>query len=165
MLATRGIEIVPTLWRERLSVGELLPLFEKLKSDEAVIKPVMGANAQGTWRLDHARAKSQATEIEAYFASRPLMLQPCERSHSILKVPKRGEFRVQQEHGSEIIAVLPEPALRARAVRRRPRLLCRYYLRIPTARRIKINRAAPPTATANRMMPLPAAMPAIPASQ
>jgi hypothetical protein len=28
-------------------------------------------------------------------------------------VPKRGDFRVQEEHGSEIIPVSPEPALRA----------------------------------------------------
>jgi hypothetical protein len=32
-------------------------------------------------------------------------------SHSILKVPKRGDFRVQEEHGSEILAVTAEPAL------------------------------------------------------
>jgi hypothetical protein len=129
-LATRGIEIVPTFWREQLSVGELLPLFEELRCDEAVIKPVMSANAEGAWRLDRARVKSQAAEIETYFAKRPLMMQPFERgiveegeysmiylngehSHSILKVPKRGDFRVQEEHGSEIVSVLPEPALRA----------------------------------------------------
>lgn len=129
-LATHGVEIVPTFWREQLGPGELLPLFEELRSDEAVIKPVMSANAEGAWRLDHSRVKSQAAEIEAYFAKRPLMLQPFERgiveegeysmiylngvhSHSILKVPKREEFRVQEEHGSEIIPVTPEPALRA----------------------------------------------------
>ncbi|MGB5132340.1 MAG: hypothetical protein WBO00_06975, partial [Steroidobacteraceae bacterium] len=66
--------------------------------------------------------------IETYFARRPLMMQPFERgilaegefsliyfngelSHSILKVPKPGDFRVQEEHGSEIRSVRPEPAL------------------------------------------------------
>jgi hypothetical protein len=34
-------------------------------------------------------------------------------SHSVLKVPKRGDFRVQEEHGSEIVPVAPEAALRA----------------------------------------------------
>ncbi len=34
-----------------------------------------------------------------------------ELSHSILKVPKRGDFRVQEEHGADILAVTPEPAL------------------------------------------------------
>jgi hypothetical protein len=129
-LAGRGIEIVPTFWRESLAPGELLPLFEELRSDEAVIKPVMSGNAEGAWRLDAASAREKSAEIEAYFARRPLMLQPFERgiieegefsmiylngahSHSILKVPKRGDFRVQEEHGSEIVPVAPEPALLA----------------------------------------------------
>ena len=128
-LATHGVEIVPTYWRERLGAGDLIPLFEELRSEEAVIKPVMSANAEGAWRLDHGRAKNLATEIEAYFANRPLMLQPFERgiveegeysmiyfngkhSHSILKVPKPGDFRAQEEHGSEIVPVMPEQALR-----------------------------------------------------
>jgi len=129
-LASRGIDIVPTFWRERLGAGELPPLFEELRSNEAVIKPVMSANAEGAWRLDRARVALLAPEIEAYFANRPLMLQPFERgiveegefsmmyfngthSHSILKVPKRGDFRVQEEHGSEVIPIVPEPALLA----------------------------------------------------
>ncbi len=129
-LAARGVDIVPTFWRERLGPGELLPLFEELRSEEAVIKPVMSANAEGAWRFDRARAEALAPEIEAYFANRPLMLQPFERgiveegefsmvylngvhSHSVLKVPKRGDFRVQEEHGGEIIPIVPESALRA----------------------------------------------------
>lgn len=129
-LAARGIEIVPTFWRDGLAPGELVPLFEELRSDEAVIKPVMGANAQGAWRLDVARARELAHEIEAYFAGRPLMMQPFERgivgegeysmiylngqhSHTILKKPKSGDFRVQEEHGSKITLVTPEPALLA----------------------------------------------------
>jgi glutathione synthase/RimK-type ligase-like ATP-grasp enzyme len=128
-LAGRGIETVPTFWREGLRRGELVPLFAELRSDEGVIKPVMSSNAQGAWRLDATRARELAPEIEAYFAGRPLMLQPFERgiveegefsmiylngthSHSILKTPKRGDFRVQEEHGSEIVSVTPEAALR-----------------------------------------------------
>ena len=129
-LASRGIEIVPTFWRESLAPGELVPLFEELRSAEGVIKPVLSANAQGAWHLDALRARSLATEIEAYYAARPLMMQPFEpgiveegefsmvyfngvHSHSLLKVPKAGDFRVQEEHGSRIIPIQPEPALLA----------------------------------------------------
>jgi hypothetical protein len=129
-LAAKGIETVPTFWRESLAPGELVPLFAELRSAEGVIKPVMSGNAQGAWRLDAARAREHAAEIEAYFADRALMMQPFERgiveegefsmmyfngahSHSILKVPKAGDFRVQEEHGSEIQAITPEPALLA----------------------------------------------------
>jgi hypothetical protein len=128
-LAGRGVEIVPTFWREGLRRGELVPLFEELRSDEGVIKPVMSSNAQGAWRLDAKRARELAPEIEGYFAGRPLMMQPFERgiteegefslvylngqhSHSLLKTPRRGDFRVQEEHGSAIVAITPEPALR-----------------------------------------------------
>ena len=127
-LAAQGVPTVPTLWRERLEPGALLPLFDELQCEEAVIKPVMSANAQGAWRLDRASAAAQATEIEAYYAQRALMLQPFEPgilaegefsliyfngalSHSILKVPKRGDFRVQEEHGADILAVAAEPVL------------------------------------------------------
>lgn len=131
-LAARGIEIVPTFWRDGMRAGELLPLFEELRSEEGVIKPVMSANAQGAWRLDAARARALAPEIETYFTDLPLMMQPFERgiveegefsmiyfngtySHGIRKVPKAGDFRVQEEHGSKIIPITPEPALLAAA--------------------------------------------------
>ena len=129
-LATRGIETVPTLWRDGLHPGELVPLFEELRSDEAVIKPVLSGTAQGAWRLDSKRVHEHAEEIESYYAGRPLMLQPFERgiveegeysmmyfngvhSHSILKLPKRGDFRVQEEYGSSLTHIEPEPALLA----------------------------------------------------
>ena len=57
-LAGKGIETVPTFWREGLAPGELVPLFNELRSTEGVIKPVMSANAQGAWRLDATRARS-----------------------------------------------------------------------------------------------------------
>jgi hypothetical protein len=129
-LASRGIETVPTFWREGLAAGELAPLFAELRSDEGVIKPVMSGNAEGAWRLDARVVRDSAPEIEAYYARRPLMMQPFERgittegeysliyvngrhSHGIRKLPKAGDFRVQEEHGSEIIPVTPEPALLA----------------------------------------------------
>jgi hypothetical protein len=129
-LASKGIETVPTFWRDGLRPGELLPLFEELRSAEAVIKPVLSGTAQGAWRLDAERVHEHAGEIEAYYANRPLMLQPFERgiveegefsmmyfngahSHTILKVPKPGDFRVQEEHGSSVLHVEPEPALLA----------------------------------------------------
>ena len=129
-LEERGVPVVPTLWRERLGPGELLPLFDSAGSDEAVIKPVVSANAQGAYRLDRKTAAARAGEIEAYFAKRPLMMQPFERnivtegefsliyfngklSHSILKVPKCGDFRVQEEHGGDIQAIRADAALTA----------------------------------------------------
>lgn len=131
-LEQQGVPIVPTIWREGLARGGLRTLFDELGSDEAVIKPVMSGNAEGAWRLDHEHARDLAGVIEAYFHGRPLMMQAFEQaiveegefsliymggafSHAILKVPKSGDFRVQEEHGAEIVAIKPEPALRAAA--------------------------------------------------
>ncbi|HEY7752511.1 MAG TPA: hypothetical protein VH856_01715 [Steroidobacteraceae bacterium] len=131
-LAERGVPTVPTIWRDGLARGGLLMLFDELGSEEAVIKPIMSGNAEGAWRLDRAHAHDLAGVIEAYFHKRPLMMQAFERaivtegefslmyfdgtfSHAIRKVPKADDFRVQEEHGAAIIAVTPEPALRATA--------------------------------------------------
>jgi len=127
-LAARGVTTLPTVWRERLASGELLPLVDAMQSEEVIIKPVMSGNAQGAYRLDRSRAHALAAEIEAYYAARPLMMQPFEAavviegefslfyfngaySHCVLKVPKPGDFRVQEEHGGNIIAVNAELAL------------------------------------------------------
>lgn len=129
-LAAKGIETVPTFWRDGLSPGELVPLFEELRADEGVIKPTMSGTAKGAWRLDAARARALAPEIEAYFQNRPLMMQPFERgiveegefsmtyfsgrhSHTVLKMPKTGDFRVHEEFGGANRLITPEPALLA----------------------------------------------------
>lgn len=129
-LAAKGIETVPTFWRDGLSPGELVPLFEELRADEGVIKPTMSGTAKGAWRLDAARARALAPEIEAYFQNRPLMMQPFERgiveegefsmtyfsgrhSHTVLKAPKAGDFRVHEEFGGANRLITPEPALLA----------------------------------------------------
>lgn len=131
-LAAKGVATVPTIWRDGLARGGLLTLFDELGSRDAVIKPVMSGNAEGAWRLDREHAHDLAGVIEAYFHKRPLMMQAFEPaiigegefslmyfngefSHAIRKVPKAGDFRVQEEHGAEIIAVKPERALRETA--------------------------------------------------
>ena len=124
-LETRGLPIVPTRWLEHLVPGDLSALFEAL-GDEIVVKPVVGANADDTFRLTR---DADFAEVAATFADRACMVQPFVQavvdegefslfyfgetySHAILKTPSRGDFRVQEEHGGAIRAVEPETALR-----------------------------------------------------
>ena len=129
-LAERGVPVVPTIWRERLHPGELPDLVKEVGTAEVVVKPVISANARGTFRLDAQTARGRACEIEAYYADRALMAQPFlsaittegefsllyfngKHSHTISKTPKSADFRVQEEHGGTIRAVETEEVLRA----------------------------------------------------
>lgn len=129
-LAARGVTTVPTAWRDRLRPGGLTALFEELESNEIVIKPQVGANADGAFRLAQASQKFLRKELEDYYADTPLMAQPFvpsiqqegeyslfyfngEYSHAVLKTPRRGDFRCQEEHGASIAAADTDAALQA----------------------------------------------------
>lgn len=133
-LAGRGVPTVPTLYRDRLGREDLAPLFDELGSDRIVVKPLVGLNAEGAFVLERGRVEEQAAGVAAHYAQRALLAQPFARhvlaegefslfffagvhSHTILKTPKEGDFRVQEEHGGIIRAVVAEPALQAAAQR------------------------------------------------
>lgn len=101
--------------------------FERFKetagTDEIVIKPAVSATAQDTFRLREFDA-----EVARKFEGREFMMQPFiasitnegeyslfyfngEFSHAILKSPKTGDFRVQEEHGGLISPAEPETEL------------------------------------------------------
>ena len=131
-LEAAGVPVIPTVWRERLGPGEAAGLFDAVGTDEIVVKPTLGANASGAFRL--TRDAPRSPEVEAHFAGLPLMAQPFvtsvvdegefsvfafggEVAHTILKTPRARDFRVQEEHGGHITAVSPEPGLLAAAQR------------------------------------------------
>ncbi|MEM6796510.1 MAG: hypothetical protein AAF725_21235 [Acidobacteriota bacterium] len=120
-LESQGVPAVPTLWRE---AGAPLDasLFESLGSERAVIKPTVSASAHHTYVLEAASFEGKRAEMEAIFATRDSMIQPFvpaiveegeislfffsgELSHAILKTPREGDFRVQEEHGGRIVAL------------------------------------------------------------
>jgi glutathione synthase/RimK-type ligase-like ATP-grasp enzyme len=131
-LANRGVPVVPTVWRDRLRPGELPELLRATGADQAVVKPVVGASAGGAYRLDARTLRDRTDEIEAWYADRALMAQPFiptivtegefslfyfngEHSHTILKTPREGDFRVQEEHGGLIRPVRAQAGLLAAA--------------------------------------------------
>jgi glutathione synthase/RimK-type ligase-like ATP-grasp enzyme len=127
-LAARGVAIVPTIYRDRIAPAELDALLHELGTRDAVVKPVVACNAEGAHRLP----ERSVAEVETYFASRPSMTQPFVRSvieegeyslfffdgeysHAVRKVPKAGDFRVQEEHGGAIESVVASASLREAA--------------------------------------------------
>jgi hypothetical protein len=146
-LAQQGITIVPSLWFERFKRAEVEGAFSHFACDELVIKPIVSANADHTYRLNRAQLIQQQDELALIFAERPFMVQPFLHtvvtageyslfyfaghfSHCIVKQPKSGDFRVQEEHGGQmqlitadesmltagrhVMAALPAEALYAR---------------------------------------------------
>lgn len=128
-LEERGACIVPTLWNDhKIESSHVQQWFEQLQTDEIVIKPTIGANAQDAIRLKCGA--EDAAALSRIFDGRSCMVQPFMRgiveegefslfyfngeySHTILKTPKTGDFRVQEEHGGLIQTVEPSTDLLA----------------------------------------------------
>lgn len=125
----KGIPIVPTQWKKRLDESGMSNLFHLFESNGIIIKPVVSANADNTFRLDASLSAQTKKELIRIFSNRPCMVQPFmtnivdegefslfyfggHYSHAILKTPKPTDFRVQEEHGGQLQGVEPTDALR-----------------------------------------------------
>lgn len=123
-LEIAGINIVPTVWGdEKIDEKLFRSWLEYFKTDEIVIKPIVSATAEFTYRLQNF-----TPELTEIFSGRKYMIQPFMPnitsegefslfyfgggySHTILKTPKPKDFRVQEEHGGIIQAVAPAEKL------------------------------------------------------
>ncbi|HRN27286.1 MAG: hypothetical protein IT276_03915 [Ignavibacteriaceae bacterium] len=118
-LKQKGITIVDTIWEKSFNPVLANNYFERLDTDEIIIKPNVSANADNTFRLSKEKLKEQSSNLEKIFAQREFMVQPFlnniidegeyslfffdgKFSHSVLKKPKEKDFRVQEEHGGNI---------------------------------------------------------------
>lgn len=123
-LETKGVKIVPTIWGEKTPTkNDFDSWLNHFQTNEIIIKPLISANAQDTFRL-----KTFQPELTEIFANLPFMVQPFmpkilsegefslfyfggNYSHTILKTPKPKDFRVQEEHGGIITAASPSKKL------------------------------------------------------
>jgi len=129
-LAQRGVPIAPTLWLDQLNVDDVRRAFRRFESDELVLKPQLGANSQGVFRLCAREGDEWVDDVGAFYGRRPLFIQPFVRSildegeyslfyfngqlsHAIRKIPRGGDFRSQEEYGAEIQSVTPTVPLRS----------------------------------------------------
>ena len=123
-LQNQGINIVPTLWFDSFLLTELQAGFSHFDTPQIVLKPLVSANADHTYRLTPENLVEQADDLKAVFTKREFMLQPFltgiveegeyslfyfagHYSHSILKQPHSGDFRVQEEHGGQLKSIQP----------------------------------------------------------
>lgn len=128
-LEEKGIAVVPSMWADQYEDGTLQNAFDRFAVDKIIVKPVISTNATDTYLVCRQDIDSLQPVLAETFADRPCMMQPFvehiqdegeyslfyfnrEFSHAICKTPKPGDYRVQEEHGSEIVAVHAEPSLR-----------------------------------------------------
>lgn len=132
-LAATGIVTVPTLWLSRLDVASLGTGFATFAAERLVAKPRVGANADDTFVLCANDERTWEHALRT-FSTSALLLQPFVEaiegegeyslfyfagafSHAILKRPAAGDFRVQEEHGGLISAVVPPADMQVAAAR------------------------------------------------
>jgi glutathione synthase/RimK-type ligase-like ATP-grasp enzyme len=111
-----GVATIPTVWIKSPDCSDILKAMDHFRVEEIVIKPTIGAGARDTHRvrrsavhlLDLAPYQGHTTMLQPFLAS---ITDPGEWSlfyfggkfsHAVLKTPKVGDFRVQEEFGSRL---------------------------------------------------------------
>ena len=123
-LAKNSINIAPTLFIEKKDTISLKQLFEKTNWNEAVLKPAISGAARHTYRIN----LSNCSEIESVFQklikSESMLFQEFlnnittqgeisliliggKYTHAVKKIAKKGDFRVQDDHGGRVEKYTP----------------------------------------------------------
>lgn len=119
---------VPTQEVHIIEKTDLFVLFENLKSEQIIIKPFISATAHDTFFLSKSNWEENLDNIIKVNQKKRMMVQPFlqniqkegeyslhffdgQFSHGILKTPKEGDFRSQEEYGSNIQSIEPEKSM------------------------------------------------------
>ncbi|MCZ8529923.1 ATP-grasp domain-containing protein [Alteromonas sp. PRIM-21] len=124
-LQGKGVPIVETMWGSEFNNNVIDEAFAQFGCDAVVIKPTLSANADDTFKLSAADWREGHVNQRVLFDTfqqRDFMIQPFlssvvdegeyslfyfggEFSHAIKKVPQKGDFRVQEEHGGSLHSI------------------------------------------------------------
>jgi len=125
-LEAKGVPVVATRYVERGSTSSVRELLDASGWSEAIIKPCISGAARHTYRFNRANAQELDPVVRELLASESLMLQPFVEdivrvgedtlmvidgryTHAVRKVPRAGDFRVQQDHGGTVHDYTPTP--------------------------------------------------------
>ena len=130
-LAAAGVTVVPTAWVDRGGRTDLDELLAARGWTDAVVKPAVSAGAFRTSRVRAGDPAGQAA-LDEVLAHSGALVQPFlpeisaegewsfvflggEFSHAVLKTPRAGDFRVQEDHGGRAERREPPPGLLTQA--------------------------------------------------
>lgn len=128
-LQERGVPIVPTVFQVAPQSAHLDQAFSEFATEQVVLKPVVGANADDTFVLESGASNLWQQALKVH-EGRVSLIQPFldailsegeyslfyfggQFSHAIRKQPAPGDFRVQEEHGGIIQLITPAEDLLA----------------------------------------------------
>ncbi len=118
----KGAKTIPTIWLEGFNFDSMKSYFEYFKTEQIIIKPTISANSDNTFWVKKESLNQDKERLESSLKNRQLMVQPFvpaiieqgeyslfyfanQYSHCILKTPKSGDFRVQEEHGGQLQSI------------------------------------------------------------
>lgn len=123
-LEQRGVRTIPTVYIEQGESAGLRDLHRQTGWSETILKPAVSGAARHTYRLDPSNLDAHETIFRELTAVEAMMLQPFQQqivergevamvvvdgvfSHAVLKVAKKGDFRVQDDFGGAIYSYTP----------------------------------------------------------
>ena len=128
-LEIKNIPIIPTKFFDVFDYKNVKKCFLNFETNKLIIKPSVSANADDTFILEESFIDDNRVLLSNTFKNKEYLVQPFLEnikiegeysliffgdvlSHVLLKTPKAGDFRVQEEHGGILKSIdLPENSL------------------------------------------------------
>ncbi|MDP1747571.1 MAG: hypothetical protein Q8L90_18495 [Bacteroidota bacterium] len=118
-ISDSGLNIIPTVFLEINSVLQNASIFQQLDSEKIIIKPCISGGAKNTFSLTPDNFSVHQKNINDLLKEEAFLVQPFIKeietegewsfiffdgkySHSVLKKPRSGDFRVQHCYGGTI---------------------------------------------------------------
>jgi hypothetical protein len=127
-LSEKGVTIPETVWLEQGSKIELAAILDRQRWQKAVVKPAISATAFRTFVTSPKTAGQEQPAFDEMLSVSEVIVQQFvdevltrgewsllffggRFSHAVLKSPRAGDFRVQEDFGGQARAVVPPAGL------------------------------------------------------
>ncbi|MDZ4846153.1 MAG: hypothetical protein SH857_11455 [Chitinophagales bacterium] len=123
-LEKKGINITPTHFVKAGTETTLEKILSETGWKDAVIKPAISGSARHTYKLNFENYQQFENIFQSLVSKEAMLLQPFQQdvvktgerafmlidgkfTHAVLKTPKAGDFRVQDDHGGTVRPYAP----------------------------------------------------------
>ena len=126
-IAAAGFDIIPSVFLEKDTLTDLASLFDRLGADKIIVKPCVSGGSKNTFTLVRGETVLGEHPLQQLLPKEAFIAQPFmkeiqdgewsmlffggEYSHTIVKKPKAGDFRVQPQYGATIHSATPDAAV------------------------------------------------------